>query len=422
MKPTSRLRVLNRLAWWWWLFVPAALALALTTIPLNGMRVAYSTSWSMASGLLLSVVFWPITMAAAAAAMIHAQRTGAQQVVQNLGGGAGLKDFAARWLVIGFGAISGTVTAFVVGGTLGLVNHSPLTAARLPDLLAVCVITFALVGVGLAIGLVAPWRLTPIIVALGLYLAFAFDWFGAPSLLVFGDVSTDILTYSATELSAVVWFVVFAALIGGLSFTVAWWFSAKRRLSALAITALAVLTVLVWQVISSAGFQNSVYRLTDSSEWICRDVGTHGSQVCLPPDQKRDLSLTTDHANRIERQLDQLVPSPIARDYSPGFTNTVSLSRLSLLMPLGDNSAKAFGQTASNVVSTLISACWDQDFRPTTSLDDNDVFGAAYTIGQWLNPDSTEPPPYTLGQVQPPMNPTLAEAREAYEMIETCWQ
>jgi len=280
--------------------------------------------------------------------------------------------------------------------------------------------TFALVGAGLAIGLLAPWRLTPLVLAPTVYLAFGFDLLGAPSLLAFSDVTTDVMTYAVTRPAAVAWFVSLALTICAVAFGVAWvYFS--RSWQAVAATAISTAAFLgAWLVVDSAEFQDSVYRLTSASQWVCRPVGQHGSQVCLPPDQQRDLDLVVGHATTIAQRLDQITPDPMARNYSPDQADW-SPTHLPMAMPLGDNSQEAFSWAASFVTDAITSACWDDEGDPRPGLDVPTVFEAQYLLGKWLDPQSAEEPPYFPGRPPPPANPTVDQARQAYLTLEACW-
>ena len=414
----SRRSVLRQQALWW-LPITVVIPLGLVVLLTNDRRAEYSSSSAMAAVLGATAVYWPIVLAMASAVMVRNQRLGVNEMIRAAGGNAVLRDYATRWLVLGLAAVAGLVAVFLIGGVVGVVHGSPWTFARIPDLIANCFMTFALVAAGLTVGMLAPWRLVPLLLAAGLYLAFAFSWFGVNFLFVYGDITSDAITYAITKLWSVAWFVGLAFAISLVAVAVAWWGHSKSWL-AVAFSLVGVFAVLGTGHVVASLKGDSVYYFSQSDTWECRAVRTDGSSVCLPSDQVRDLDMIVSHATLIDESLNELASKPVARDYSPDMAEP-SMYHLPLVLPLGDDSPEVFALAVYYAAFSLSSACWDQNGNPQGGITQWDIWEAEYLVGQWVNPSSGQQPPMAPDRPPPPSQPDLEQARKAYLLLENCW-
>jgi hypothetical protein len=234
----------------------------------------------------------------------------------------------------------------------------------------------------------APSWFVPPVVAVVAYALPAFDVAGCRSLAAFASNTTTANALYAIRMGAVAVYCGLAAALCGAAFVVALARLAGAGPADVGVSALGFGVAAVCAVLIVSQGYGSVWQAASRGDWSCSAVGSQGSRVCLPREQRRHL----DAMAQALAQFDDRVLTVSPRDggwlYEPrvGFVDEGAEPAITVDLPAGP-SIPSPDALAETIAGALV---W---CAPGIEVADSDLdlFGRAQaTVTLWLDPGATD--------------------------------
>jgi hypothetical protein len=306
--------------------------------------------------------------------------------------------------LLSLGAFTGLTLGCLIAFAVAWVNDSPPSGQALVNFPIAWVCLHAFAALGWIVGVFTrSWFVPPLLAVLPFAVLIGNVLNARVFIAVFEGMSyTAILNVTSWDmyLASVVSFCALAATGFAL---LAWW---ARRYSRRGVPLVVVSFSLL---VGAAAMTNFVYDNTelftdvDSSSWPCAKMEKHDVDVCIPPDQERDLQMVASDLPRYYERIVQVDSSLSGRIWS--LIDDPEGTALLYDLPMGKPASES-AQGAAIVSGLFSRACLARSEVP------NDVLDAYETLRLWVEP-------WTVSDI--PRSPvTLDEAKAAYRHLESC--
>jgi hypothetical protein len=305
--------------------------------------------------------------------------------------------------------------AIVFGLTCAWVLGSPPSweAVVIVPLMMLVVGSFAIVG--WAVGALGKSWFIPPVMVVAEYAAVAMNFgYARTAIVLFGGYppSGSYTVPNGAVYFSGVGFYSALALVGIAG--IFWWVFGKVKftfvLSVLSVIALVVSIFLMGDTVGAAADKDELFVVEDSNNWQCSQA--HGSRICIPPDQGRDLPLLMEDLPMLHHRLLQIDTSLASRIWLP--VNSPRDSALVYALPLG--SPLPARAQAREAAYGLASSCIDQTSQTSDDEKFDFIFDQAEALYLWLAAEL----PLDETELGSDVVVSLADAKTAYDRIVKC--
>ncbi|WP_277212203.1 hypothetical protein [Isoptericola croceus] len=380
------------------------------------MRISYSAGWSVAAALTAVVIVWPVALGAGAVDGTVVARNRATNLVRPLPPSARRRFAATRIVTIASGGALGLLLAVGTGVIAAAVRESTPQLISLATVPAALLGVYPLVAVGWFIGVsVRSWLLPPVAVIVG-YLLVVFILGQGPLMQYFGATASvpAFLLPDASQILAILGVVVGAALAGAA--LVALW-AARTRIALAVLVAAVVVASGAWIGLDAVHGERDPYRLGDVAGWPCAEIAGTGSDVCIAPDQQRDLNLLVNELRPLDERFEEIAPDGEDWVWMP--VEHPTRPTLVYDLPLGapiDRARQAEEVVWGGLGGCAIDAALEGPDEAAFEAVDRDVI----LVAQWLEPTFV-PDPIIVGRLGvTPGAPDREDAAAALDRLISC--
>lgn len=392
-----------------WYLTAAAVGVAVVLV-LGSPRAAYSAIWSAEMALAAVMVLWPLTAGVAAMDQVRHVRSGSASLTEGLPRPAAAREALRRGLAPGWATAGGIVGAVLIAMIIAATNGSPVSWRALAGVPAAIIGSLGFAAIGAALGAWTRSWLTPVLIAVGAYGAFAFDAAGVQRLLSFAGATSPAVVSIEVSASAMTRIVVVLAgllAVGSLAVIAR---GAQMGARAAVPAATAAVGLLLWQ----GGLPDqATWQWRDDSTWPCASILESGAEVCLPFDQHRDLSYLAAALGPVTERLAELDGTWNSMRY----TTVPVAGSVRIEPPFGIENLDA-GELAI-LIAWAVPKCLDADGHDDVAKQES-LTPAALTVAWWAAPGSP-PDPYLISSFGlSDEAPTYKDAETAYRELASC--
>ena len=348
---------------------------ALADLFMRDPALVRSGAGALQAAVAAAIVAWPMTIALGAASTVRMMRPGPRGLIEAQPTAARTRMLVAAAVEVGIWSSVGLLLAMALTTSVATFNGSMPSASAWLVVVPAGVGTMCLAAVGAALGALAPsWVVPPLAAAL-LYLGYSLLPREALGFLRYIATDGRLAIVMEPVPGTLAIFVVILALLLASGIVALTAISHESR----ALLAVAVLVLAAGASLVPPSLDRPTYRTSPPEKWECVAISRSTSKLCLPAEQRSDLSRAAEALQELDARVANNVAVPLT--YGPAITSPAVLP---IPVPLGDFSA--FVQESARGISSHYLMCIHPDMftlaedKFTSVLTENERFLA------WLEP------------------------------------